>query len=152
MRQIYHQGEIPEAIILESYRLNRQYGFFTRWNDYVYKNLPIDNEYWKMRASGDYVLNQQLGNREEEAIVHRTFELWLYTDVNGVKPKIFDQTLDEMDYTLLKLCNGRLSKKEILQLGKLKLDPTGENSNFYQEGEKSLDKMEGNKWLLYRKP
>lgn len=152
MRQIYLHGKIPEAIILESYQLIRQYGVFTRWNDYVYKKIPIDNEYWKMRASGDYVLNRQLGTHEEEAIVHRTFELWLYTDVSGEKPKIFDETLDETDYTLLKLCNGRLSKKEVLQLGRLKLDPEWENTNFYKEAELSLNKMEGNKWILYRKP
>ena len=39
MRQIYLQRKIPEAIILESYRLIKQYGVFTRWNEYVYKNV-----------------------------------------------------------------------------------------------------------------
>ncbi|MBC3796941.1 B12-binding domain-containing radical SAM protein [Acetobacterium tundrae] len=152
MRRIYFDGKIPEAVILDSYRLGREYGVFTRWNDYVYKNIPIDDAYWKMRASDEYVLNDQLGKAEEAAIVHRTFELWLYTDVSGEKPKIFDKTLDETDYTLLKLCNGRLSKKEVLRQGRKNLDPQGQNLNFYTEAERSLDKMEGNKWILYRKP
>ena len=151
MRNIYFDGKIPEDVILDSYRLGMKYGVFTRWNDYVYKNIPIDNEYWKMRASGEYVLNRQLGSREEEAVVHRTFELWLYTDVSGEKPKIFNHELEELDYTLLKLCNGRLSKKEVLQQGKMQLDSQGENQNFYSEAERSLDKMEANKWILYGK-
>ncbi|KNZ41883.1 B12-binding domain-containing radical SAM protein [Acetobacterium bakii] len=152
MRRIYFDGKIPEAVILDSYRLGRQYGVFTRWNDYVYKNIPIDDAYWKMRASDDYFLNVQLGSHEEDAIVHRTFELWLYTDVSGEKPKIFDETLDETDYTLLKLCNGRLSKKDVLQEGRKNLDPQGKNPDFYAQAHRSLNKMEGNKWILYRKP
>lgn len=152
MRDIYFAGKIPEAVILDSYRLGRQYGVFTRWNDYVYKNIPIDNEYWKMRASGEYVLHHQLGSLEQEAVVHRTFELWLYTDVSREKPTIFNHELEELDYTLLKLCNGRLSKKEVLQQGRMKLDTQGKNPNFYSEAERSLNKMEGNKWILYGKP
>lgn len=152
MRNIYLDGKIPEAVILDSYRLGRRYGVFTRWNEYVYKNMPIDNEYWKMRASGEYVLQRQLGHLEEEAVVHRTFELWLYTDVSGRKPKILNHELGELDYTLLKLCNGRLAKKEVLQQGKMQLDPQGKNPDFYCEAEQSLNKMEGNKWILYRNP
>ncbi len=68
---------------------------FTRWNDYVYKNLPIDDAYWKMRVFGGYAVSSQLGARQEDAIPHRTFELWLYTDFGGEKPKIFDTVLDE---------------------------------------------------------
>jgi hypothetical protein len=105
-----------------------------------------------MRASDEYVIHDQLGRNDQAAIVHRTFELWLYTDVSGEKPQIFDQVLDEIDYTLLKLCNGKLSKKEILQQGQMKLDPQGKNAGFYHQAEQSLNKMEGNKWILYRKP
>ncbi|MBI4857952.1 MAG: B12-binding domain-containing radical SAM protein [Acetobacterium woodii] len=152
MRKIYFDGKIPEAVILDSYRLGRQYGVFTRWNDYVYKNIPIDDAYWKMRASDEYVTNAQLGRNDEDALIHRTFELWLYTDVTGEKPQIFDQTLDEIDYTLLKLCNGRLSKKEVLQQARKNLDPQEKNLVFYDAAAQSLDKMEGNKWILYRKP
>jgi radical SAM superfamily enzyme YgiQ (UPF0313 family) len=152
MRKIYFDGKIPEAVILDSYRLGRQYGVFTRWNDYVYKNIPIDDAYWKMRASDEYVLSVEMGKNNEAAIVHRTFELWLYTDVSGKKPQIFDQELDEIDDTLLKLCNGKLSKKEVLQQGKMKLDPQGKNANFYRQAQQALDKLEGNKWILYRKP
>ncbi|MDD3169862.1 MAG: radical SAM protein, partial [Eubacteriales bacterium] len=152
MKRIYLQGEIPETIILESYRLINRYGVYSRWYDYVYKNFPIDNAYWKMRVSGDYAVSRQLGNRREDALIHRTFELWLYTDVNGDRTKIHDRTLDEMDFTLLKLCNGRLSKKEILQIGRLQLDPKGECADFYSSAERSLNKMEGYKWILYRKP
>lgn len=152
MRKIYFDGKIPEAVILDSYRLGRQYGVFTRWNDYVYKNIPIDDAYWKMRASDEYVTNAQLGRNDEDALIHRTFELWLYTDVTAEKPQIFDQTLDEIDYTLLKLCNGRLSKKEVLQQARKNLDPQEKNLVFYDAAAQSLDKMEGNKWILYRKP
>jgi hypothetical protein len=125
---------------------------FTRWNDYVYKNIPIDDAYWKMRASDEYVINAQLGRNDEDALIHRTFELWLYTDVTAEKQQIFDQTLDEIDYTLLKLCNGRLSKKEVLQQARKNLDPQEKNPGFYGEAAQSLNKMEGNKWILYRKP
>ncbi|MEA4807419.1 B12-binding domain-containing radical SAM protein [Acetobacterium wieringae] len=152
MRKIYFDGKIPEAVILDSYRLGRQYGVFTRWNDYVYKNIPIDDAYWKMRASEEYLLHAQLGKNDEEAIVHRTFELWLYTDISGEKPQIFNQVLDEIDYTLLKLCNGKLSKKEVLRQGRMKLDPQQKNADFYNQAERSLNKMEGHKWILYRKP
>lgn len=152
MRKIYFDGKIPEVVILDSYRLGRQYGVFTRWNDYVYKNMPIDDAYWKMRASDEYFLNAQLGKNDDDAIVHRTFELWLYTDISEEKPRIFDEILDETDYTLLKLCNGKLSKKEVLQRGRKNLDPQEKNSGFYMEAERSLNKMEGNKWILYRKP
>ena len=152
MRRIYLAGKIPEAVILESYRLGRTYGVFTRWHDYVYKQLPIDDEYWKMRASGEYVLQQQAGSRAAEAVIHRTFELWLYTDVSQAKPSICKHELTELDYVLLKLCNGKLSKQEVLQQGRRQLDPRGENSDFYRQAERSLHKMEGNKWILYQKP
>ena len=152
MRKIYFDGKIPEAVILDSYRLGRQYGVFTRWNDYVYKNIPIDDAYWKMRASDEYFLNAQLGKNDEDAIVHRTFELWLYTDISEEQPRIFDEILNETDYTLLKLCNGKLSKKEVLRQGRINLDPQGKNPDFYAQAGRSLNKMEGNKWILYRKP
>ncbi|MBK5244505.1 MAG: B12-binding domain-containing radical SAM protein [Eubacteriaceae bacterium] len=152
MRKIYFDGKIPESVILDSYRLGRQYGVFTRWNDYVYKNIPIDDAYWKMRASDEYFLNAQLGKNDDDAIVHRTFELWLYTDISEEQPRIFNEILDETDYTLLKLCNGKLSKKEVLQQGRKNLDPQGKNPDFYTQAVRSLNKMEGNKWILYRKP
>jgi len=152
MRKIYFDGKIPEAVILDSYRLGRQYGVFTRWNDYVYKNIPIDDAYWKMRASDEYFLNAQLGKNDAEAIIHRTFELWLYSDISEEQPRIFDEILDETDYTLLKLCNGKLSKKEVLRQGRKNLDPQGKNPDFYAQAGRSLNKMEGNKWILYRKP
>ncbi len=152
MRKIYDDGKIPEAVILDSYRLGSRYGVFTRWNDYVYKNIPIDDAYWKMRASDEYVLNRQLGSQHEEAIVQRTFELWLYTDISGEKPQIFDKILDQIDYTLLKLSNGKLSKREVLQLARKTLDPQGQDTDFYPQAERSLNKLEENKWILYRKP
>ena len=63
-----------------------------------------------------------------------------------------EQVLDEIDYTLLKLCNGKLSKKEVLRQGRMKLDPQQKNADFYNQAERSLNKMEGHKWILYRKP
>ncbi|URN86254.1 hypothetical protein [Acetobacterium wieringae] len=68
------------------------------------------------------------------------------------KPQIFNQVLDEIDYTLLKLCNGKLSKKEVLRQGRMKLDPLGKNPDFYNQAQQALNKMEGYKWILYRKP
>ncbi len=152
MRKIYLDGKIPEEVILDAYRLGGRYGVFTRWNDYVYKNLPIDDAYWKMRTFGDYVVSSRLGSRGEDAILHRTFELWLYTDLSGEKPRIFDIPLEEIDYTLLKLCSGKLSKREVLQQGRLALDPSGEQSGFYKRAEESLKAMEKNKWILCQKP
>ena len=62
-----------------------------------------------MREYGEYVTGSQLGAWEENAIPHRTFELWLYTDISGAKPRVVDTPLEEIDYTLLKLCSGKLS-------------------------------------------
>ena len=152
MRRIYLDGKIPEAVILDAYRLGERYGVFTRWNDYVYKNLPIDDAYWRMRAFGEYIPGGQLGAREEDAIPHRTFELWLYTDLSGEKPRIFDAPLEEMDYALLRLCSGKLSKREVIQQGKITLDPSGSRSDFYTRAEESLSSLEKKKWILYQKP
>jgi len=139
-------------VILDAYRLGERYGVFTRWNDYVYKNLPIDDAYWRMRAFGEYVASSQLGAREENAIPHRTFELWLYTDLGGEKPRIVDTPLEEIDYTLLRLCSGKLSKQEVIQQGRAMIDPVGAQTDFYKRAEESLHSMEKKKWILYQKP
>ena len=152
MRTIYLDGKIPESVILDAYRLGERYGVFTRWNDYVYKNLPIDDAYWRMRAFGEYVTGGQLGAWEENAIPHRTFELWLYTDLGGAKPRVVDTPLEEIDYTLLKICSGKLSKREVIRQGKASLDPAGTQPDFYKRAEEALHSMEQKKWILYRKP
>ena len=152
MRTIYLDGKIPESVILDAYRLGERYGVFTRWNDYVYKNLPIDDAYWRMRAFGEYVTGSQLGAWEENAIPHRTFELWLYTDISGAKPRVVDTPLEEIDYTLLKLCSGKLSKREVIRQGKAALDPAGTQPDFYKRAEEALHSMEQKKWILYQKP
>ncbi len=151
MRKIYLEGRIPEAVILDAYRYGGQYGVFTRWNDYVYKNLPIDDAYWKMRVFGGYVPGSQLGSRGEDAIPHRTFELWLHTDVSGEKPQIADIPLETMDFTLL-TCAAETFKREVLQQGKTALDPSGCRPDFYRQAEESLNAMEKNKWILYQMP
>ena len=151
MRKIYLDGKIPEAVILDAYRSGGRYGVFTRWNDYVYKNLPIDDAYWKMRVFGGYAVSSQLGARQEDAIPHRTFELWLHADTSGEKPQIADTVLDEIDYTLLQLCSGKLSKREVLQQGKMMLDPSGCRPDFYTRAEESLNFLEKKKWILYQK-
>ncbi|WKY47599.1 radical SAM protein [Eubacteriaceae bacterium ES3] len=147
MMQIYQDGRIPEEIILESYRLIRHYGIFTRWNDYVYKNLPIDNAYWTMRASGDYFV----GKGEADAIPHRTFEYWLHTDFSKGRSEIMGKTLSEMDNTLLKLCGGRISEKEVVRAARRSLDPNEKVYDFCAQARRSLKQMEKNKWILYRK-
>ncbi|WKY44658.1 radical SAM protein [Eubacteriaceae bacterium ES2] len=149
MMSIYLEGKIPEEIILESYRLIRHYGIFTRWNDYVYKNLPIDNAYWTMRASGDYFTGSQVGTNDEDAIILRTFEYWLYTELTAEGPRIFGKSLSPLDETLLKLCGGRLSKKEVIRRAKKFYG--AKNPDFYQDAEKALNQMEKSKWILYRK-
>ncbi|MEN1760518.1 B12-binding domain-containing radical SAM protein [Anoxynatronum sibiricum] len=152
MRKIYRDGRIPEKVILEAYRLGHRYGVFTRWNEYVYKHLPIDDAYWKMRASGDFLLGSEMGSQCEAAMPHRTFEMWLHTDVSSDMPRIDDKQLDPVDYTLLTLCSGKLSKKEIIQQAKTKMDPGDQLGDFHQQAEASMDKMEKNKWILFKRP
>lgn len=145
MQAVYTAGSIPDQTILDDYRLISSYGLFTRWYDYIYSRLPIDHQYWRMRASGQYVTAAEL-QVGQEAIPERCFELWLEIGFRNGLPFIGAHSLTDTEYELLKRVTGKLDKSEIIQAAASRL---GSNPDFTAAAEAAFTRMEARRWILY---
>lgn len=143
MHDLYKQNKIPEKVILDSYYYKNKYGIYSRWNEYVYSRYPIDSAYWNMRASGKYSTYKDIVDKDN-AIPKRTFNIWDYLDATDSSKKIQGNTLSEMAFYLLKLCNGKQKLRTVL----------GEICERFgwervKEAQQILKNFEGHRWILY---
>lgn len=146
MQEIYASGSIPDHTILADYRLKSRYGLFTRWYDYIYSRQPIDHSYWRMRASDSFFTSAEL--ESGQGIPERCFELWLEVGFRNRRPFIGKYELSDLEYELLKLVNGKLTKSEILETAAAR---QGTKINSGAEAAAALSDMEARRWILYAK-
>lgn len=151
MKQIYQEGTIDNKTILETYRLYKKYGIYSRWLENVYRHYPIEHLYWTMIAGKQYCNSKDLNFSAKHCPV-RTFEMWQYLKFDKNIFKINSDNLSELDFILLTFCNGRMPEMQVIQEAEKKLCNTiSLDDSFYIKAKERLKTMENKKWIVYTK-
>jgi radical SAM superfamily enzyme YgiQ (UPF0313 family) len=113
MRKMLSDGEIPDAVILESYLLSEKYGLSGMWQGLAYSRYPYFDAQYKARIRGDKLTRDYQGEAVFETHPQRIALLSLTPELAAEIPVLNGFVYSPFEFEVLKYCSGKLTINEM---------------------------------------
>lgn len=116
MRKMLSDGEIPDAVILESYTLSEKYGLSGMWQGLAYARYPYFDAQYKARIRGDKLIKDYNPESIFETHPQRIALLSLTPELAEEIPILNGFVYSPFEFEVLTYTSGKLTMNEMAEL------------------------------------
>jgi Fe-S oxidoreductase len=116
MRKMLNDGEIPDAVILQSYALSEKYGLSGMWQGLAYSRYPYFDAQYKARVRGDKLTKDYPGETVFATHPQRIALLSLTPELAAEIPALNGFVYSPFEFEVLKYSSGKLAMFEMAKI------------------------------------
>ncbi|MEN1760516.1 radical SAM protein [Anoxynatronum sibiricum] len=116
MQKLFREGEVPDAAILESYKLSETYGVTGLWQSMAYAHYPYFNAQYKARVRGDKLTSDYDPETVFDTYPQRISLLSLTPELAREIPVLNGFVYSPFEFEVLTYTSGKLTMLEMAEV------------------------------------